>query len=70
MTNLARIRIARGLSQRQLAAQSNVHQVMIARLESGERPIANIRLSTAIALADALGVDVRDLMDAEIPEDR
>lgn len=70
MTNLARIRIARGLSQRQLAAQSNVHQVMIARLESGERPIANIRLSTAIALADALGVDVRELMDAEIPEDR
>lgn len=43
---------------------------MIARLESGERPIANIRLSTAIALADALGVDVRELMDAEIPEDR
>lgn len=70
MTNLARIRSARGLSQRQLAAQSNVHQVMIARLESGERPIANIRLSTAIALADALGVDVRELMDAEIPEDR
>lgn len=70
MTNLARIRSARGLSQRQLAAQSKVHQVMIARLESGERPIANIRLSTAIALADALGVDVRELMDADIPEDR
>lgn len=70
MTNLARIRIARGLSQRQLAAQSNVHHIQIAKLESGERPIANIRLSTAIALADALGVDVRELMDAEIPEDR
>lgn len=70
MTNLARIRIARGLSQRQLAAKSNVHQVMIARLESGERPIANIRLSTAIALADALGVDVRELMDDTSPEDR
>lgn len=36
----------------------------------GEHPIANIRLSTAIALADALGVDVRELMDAKIPEDR
>ena len=70
MTNLAKIRKARGLSQRQLAALSDVHQVMIARLESGERPIANIRLSTAIALADALNVDVRDLLDAESPEDR
>ena len=70
MTNLAKIRKARGLSQRQLATLSDVHQVMIARLESGERPIANIRLSTAIALADALNVDVRDLLDAESPEDR
>lgn len=70
MTNLAKIRKARGLSQRQLATLSDVHQVMIARLESGERPIANIRLSTAIALADALNVDVRDLLDTESPEDR
>lgn len=70
MTNLAKIRKARGLSQRQLATLSDVHQVMIARLESGERPITNIRLSTAIALADALNVDVRDLLDAESPEDR
>lgn len=70
MTNLAKLRTARGLSQRQLAAISNVHQVMIARLESGERPIANIRLSTAIALADALNVDVRDLLDDTSPEDR
>lgn len=70
MTNLAKIRKDRGLSQRQLATLSDVHQVMIARLESGERPIANIRLSTAIALADALNVDVRDLLDTESPEDR
>lgn len=70
MTNLAKIRKARGLSQRQLAALSDVHHIQIAKLESGERPIANIRLSTAIALADALNVDVRDLLDAESPEDR
>lgn len=70
MTNLAKIRKARGLSQRQLATLSAVHHIQIAKLESGERPIANIRLSTAIALADALNVDVRDLLDAESPEDR
>lgn len=70
MTNLAKIRKARGLSQRQLAMLSAVHHIQIAKLESGERPIANIRLSTAIALADALNVDVRDLLDAESPEDR
>ena len=70
MTNLAKIRKARGLSQRQLATLSSVHHIQIAKLESGERPIANIRLSTAIALADALNVDVRDLLDAESPEDR
>ncbi len=70
MTNLAKLRTARGLSQRQLGALSHVHPIQIAKLESGERPIANIRLSTAIALADALNVDVRDLLDDMSPEDR
>lgn len=54
---LARLRKERGLSQSQLAAASGVHKVMIARLECGERPLANLRLSTALKLADALQVD-------------
>ena len=63
MANIARIRIQKGLSQQQLANKSGVHRVALAKLEAGERPIENIRLSTALALADALGVDVHDLLN-------
>lgn len=62
-TNLARLRKERKLTQAQLAEKSGVHKVAIARLECGERPIINLRLSTALALADALQVDPHQLLD-------
>ena len=56
-TILARLRKERKLTQAQLAEKSGVHVKAIARLEIGARPISNLRLSTAPALADALEVD-------------
>lgn len=62
-TKLARLRKERKLTQNQLAEKSGVHKVAIARLECGERPIINLRLRTALALADALQVDPHQLLD-------
>lgn len=56
-TILARLRKERKLTQAQLAEKSGVHVMAISRLERGERPLSNLRLSTALALADALEVD-------------
>ena len=54
---LARLRIEKHMTQSQLSAASGVHEMAISRLERGERPLSNLRLSTALALADALEVD-------------
>lgn len=56
-TILTRLRKERKLTQAQLAARSGMHVQALAKLERGERPLANLRLSTALALADALEVD-------------
>lgn len=55
-------RIALGLSQQQLANASNLNIRQIQKIESGEADTANIALSNAIALADALGMSPRDLL--------
>lgn len=62
-TKLALLRKERKLTQAQLAEKSGVHLKAIAKLERGERPLANARLSTALALADALQVDPHQLLD-------
>ena len=54
---LARLRIEKHMTQSQLSTASGVHEMAISRLERGERPLSNLRLSTALALADALEVD-------------
>lgn len=54
---LARLRKERGLSQSQLAAASGVHVQNISKIERGDMALANLRLSTALKLADALQVD-------------
>lgn len=56
-TIITRLRKEKKLTQAQLAEKSGVHVKAIARLEIGARPLANLRLSTALALADALEVD-------------
>lgn len=62
-TKLVKIRKEKGLSQSQLAERSGVHPKAISKLERGERPLSNLRLSTALALADALQVDPHQLID-------
>lgn len=62
-TTLYRLRKERNMTQAQLAAASGVHVQAIAKLERGERNISNIQLSTALALADALGVDPHRLLE-------
>lgn len=56
------IRTERKLSQAQLAQKANVNAMMISRLERGERIIENTTLKTAVAIADALCVDVKELL--------
>jgi len=59
MTNLRAIRDKQGLSQRQLAAQSGVHHISIARIEMGT---LDPRLSTLRRLAKALNVSMSTLV--------
>jgi transcriptional regulator with XRE-family HTH domain len=60
---LARLRIAKQMTQAQLAAASGVHVQALSKLERGERPLSNLRLSTALALADALEADPHLFLD-------
>lgn len=57
--NLAEARGWVGLSQAQLARQIGIKQSQLARLENGERCP---RLDRIVTLAEAVGVQVRDLL--------
>ena len=65
MTNLQRIRNARGLSQSQLAKTSGVSIRMIQYWEQKAKNINMAAASTVLKLADALKCEVRDLMEQE-----
>lgn len=57
---MAEVRQAKGLTQEQLSELSGVHRVTIARFETGT---ASPNLKTIERLAEALGVQVDDLID-------
>ena len=61
-TVITRLRKEKKLTQAQLAEKAGMHVQALAKLERGERPIANLRFSTALALADALQVDLHQLL--------
>ena len=63
MTNLQRLRLEKGLSQSQLAKLAGVPVPYLQHLEIGTRNINKTALDRAIALAEALDCDVRDLME-------
>jgi transcriptional regulator with XRE-family HTH domain len=63
--NLARIRTAKGLTQEALAERSGFSQQYLSGLERGRR---NPTVVTLYELAQALGVDYRDLLQPEDPE--
>lgn len=61
-TIITRLRKEKELTQAQLAEKSGVHVQNISKIERGDKPIANLRFSTALALADALQVDPHQLL--------
>lgn len=64
-TNLTKLRQAKGLSIRQLAAASGLEYSQIQRIEKGK---VNLAFTTLVALAQGLEVDVFVLLqDYKIP---
>ena len=51
-----------GMTQKQLADASGVNIRQIQRIENGEGDMSNVTLANAVKLADALGVDVKELL--------
>lgn len=62
ITKLEWSRRMAGLTQAELAKKSGVNSRQIQRVEIGEAEAGNLTAKNIIALADALGVDVRDLV--------
>ena len=67
-TLIKRLRTARGLSQRALAARAGLTNPYIAQLETGQR--GNPTVLVATRLADALGVPVMDLIKCAVADER
>ena len=57
--NVKRLRLSAGLSQEALADRAGLHRTYISSVERGLR---NVTLQSIFVLADALGVDPRDLL--------
>ena len=55
-------RLKAGLTQSELAKKSGVNIRQIQRVELGEAEAGNLTAKNLIAIADALGVDVRSLI--------
>lgn len=60
--NIRSLRTAVGLSQLSLSNKSGVNVRQIQKYESGEIDAGKMALKNAIALADALECDTRDLL--------
>jgi len=58
--NVRRLREAKGLSQGALAADAGIYQELVSRIENSA---ANPELDTLGKIADALGVEPRELFE-------
>ena len=65
LPSLKKWRIDRDLSQEELARMAGIHPTSLPRIERGER---GCTLDTALKLAEALEVDVKDLQKPSPPE--
>jgi transcriptional regulator with XRE-family HTH domain len=61
-SNLKRLRVATGFSQEALAERAGLHRTYVSSIERAER---NVSLENIFRLADALGVDPRELLAPE-----
>ena len=59
---LLAIRTRVGMTQKELSQKSGVNVRQLRRIETGEAKIDNITAANLVAIADALNVDVHDLM--------
>lgn len=59
---LKEARAAAGLTQKQLADAAGVNIRLVQKVEGGEAQAGNLTAKNLIALADALGMDPRDLI--------
>lgn len=66
LIKLKMIRLEKGLTREELARQSGVNEQTIKTLEEGINNANNVKLSTLVALAKALKVKARKLVDTEI----
>ena len=62
ITKLEWARRGAGLGQRQLADAAGVNIRLVQKVEGGEAEAGNLTAKNILALADALGVEVRDLI--------
>lgn len=62
ITKLEWARLAAGMSQKQLAESSSVNLRQIQRVELGEADAGNLTARNILAIADAIGVEVKDLL--------
>lgn len=62
ITKLEWARLAAGLHQKELAEKSGVFVRQIQRVELGEAEAGNLTAKNFLALAEALGVDPRELI--------
>lgn len=62
ITKLEWTRRMAGMAQAELAAKSGVNIRQIQRVEIGEAEAGNLTAQNLLAIADALGVDIRELL--------
>lgn len=62
MTTIRDARLAAGLTQKQLAEAAGVNIRLVQKVEGGEAATGNLTAKNLLALADALGVDPRELI--------
>ncbi|MCK9166672.1 MAG: helix-turn-helix domain-containing protein [Eubacteriaceae bacterium] len=56
---LRKVRMAKGISQEELAFRSGLHRTYVSSVERGERNISIVNIQK---LSEALGVDISNLM--------
>ena len=67
---IAYMRTRAGMTQQQLSQKTGLTITYISKLETGDRTINNVRLSSAVKIADALKItDVRLMMDSSQEEE-